>query len=600
MNRVALVLLLMALSLSGVQAQDQAPGGKPKEGGPPPDLKLARQALEILKKNCFACHGPGGLNEGGFGYIHDRKKLIEKKKLVPGDLAASAKRGIWKVLVNKEMPPEEEKQRPSAKEIEIIGEWIKAGAPFPDDGGGTGRPFIGLKETLGALHAFLQKVPREDRKYIRYYSFANLHHDKRVSDADLRLYRAALAKVLNSLSWKAAIVVPEPIDQYETLYAFDLRKLDWDRHDLWSDLLSRYPYGLTFDRHPDEQIQELARQVYELSGTSLPWVRADWFVANASKPPLYHALLRLPKTATELEKTLKVDVQANFLRDQLWRAGFTKSGVSGQNRLLERHESAYGAYWKSYDFKTNEGRGNLFRYPLGPKFKYHPYPDAAFEHDGGEIIFNLPNGLQGYLLVDGKDNRIDEGPIEVVRDTSQTSGTPKIVNGLSCMNCHNKGMIDFTDTVRDGIALLGDPRDKVRRLFPTPDRMKRMVDEDTERFVQAYERAAGRFLKVGEDKDRDITSFKEPVGVLARRYILEELDVNAAATELGIPDPNRLQAVIGANDRLRELGLGPLARGNSIKREAWESMARGMSAYQEAANALELGTPRVIHRKLKN
>ena len=124
-----------------------------------------------------------------------------------------------------------------------------------------------------------------------------------------------------------------------------------------------------------------------------------------------------------------MDVAADFLGDQLARAGFAGSGVSSQNRLVERHPALYGAYWKSYDFSKNDGTANLFRFPLGPVFAGNPFPDQAFEHAGGEIIFNLPNGLQGYLLVDAKGKRIDAGPIEVVSDALKTSGTAAIVTG---------------------------------------------------------------------------------------------------------------------------------------------------------------------------
>ena len=54
----------------------------------------------------------------------------------------------------------------------------------------------------------------------------------------------------------------------------------------------------------------------------------------------------------------------------------------------------------------------------------------AFEHAGGEIIFQLPNKLQGYLLVNSKDERIAAGPIEIVSDALQTSGTATI-DGLA-------------------------------------------------------------------------------------------------------------------------------------------------------------------------
>jgi len=34
------------------------------------------------------------------------------------------------------------------------------------------------------------------------------------------------------------------------VFAVDLRKLDWDRHQLWHQILALYPYGLKNDRYP--------------------------------------------------------------------------------------------------------------------------------------------------------------------------------------------------------------------------------------------------------------------------------------------------------------------------------------------------------------
>src|SRR5262249_41207164 len=155
---------------------------------------------------------------------------------------------------------------------------------------------------------------------------------------------------------------------------------------------------------------------------------------------------------------LGVDFAADFGAGRLARAAFTGSGVSRNNRVVERQRARYGAYWKSYDFKSSVGTGNVLRLPLGPNFAGNPFaPELAFEQAGGEIIFNLPNGLQGYLLVDAKGKRIDEAPADIVEDASRTSGSGIIVNGLSCMACHKNGMIgDFRDVVRDGHGLHGD------------------------------------------------------------------------------------------------------------------------------------------------
>ena len=68
-------------------------------------------------------------------------------------------------------------------------------------------------------------------------------------------------------------------------------------------------------------------------------------------------------TDKELEDRLGVNVARN-LRDspgrRVWRSGFLESGVSKFNRIVERHKSPYGAYWKSYDFDENKGRKNIF------------------------------------------------------------------------------------------------------------------------------------------------------------------------------------------------------------------------------------------------
>ena len=118
----------------------------------------------------------------------------------------------------------------------------------------------------------------------------------------------------------------------------------------------------------------------QATGCTLPYVRADWFVAAASRPPLYHEVLQVPDTDRDLEKQLHIDVEENIRHERVCRAGFNGSGVSQNNRLIERHDSSFGAYWKSYDFANSSGRQNLFEHPLGPMGA------DAFDHSGGEII----------------------------------------------------------------------------------------------------------------------------------------------------------------------------------------------------------------------
>ena len=44
----------------------------------------------------------------------------------------------------------------------------------------------------------------------------------------------------------------------------------------------------------------------------VPFVHIDWFLANASLPPLYHDILDLPLTDRDLETRLEVNVIENI------------------------------------------------------------------------------------------------------------------------------------------------------------------------------------------------------------------------------------------------------------------------------------------------
>ena len=56
---------------------------------------------------------------------------------------------------------------------------------------------------------------------------------------------------------------------------------------------------------------------------------------------------------------------------------------------------------------------NPLIFSLGRVFKENPYSNKAFKHDGSEVIFNLPNGLQAYLVTDAEGDRVDAPPIWV-------------------------------------------------------------------------------------------------------------------------------------------------------------------------------------------
>src|SRR5262249_9288253 len=158
------------------------------------------------------------------------------------------------------------------------------------------------------------------------------------------------------------------------------------------------------------------------------------------------------------------------------------------------------------------------------------------EHAGGEIIFNLPNGMQGYLLVDAKGKRIDAGPADVVADSLRTSGTTEVVNGLSCMACHDQGMRKFKDTVRAGLGVAGAAGEKAEGLSRDAPELDGVLARDEAGFLRAVEEAPGPFLNLGGDAAKPIRDFPEPIGTVARAY-LKELGAAEVAADLGLADP---------------------------------------------------------------
>ena len=554
---------------------------------------LANKVVDVFQRHCLRCHGSPEQKKPGLDMRqHESLVLPVADRTAPYVIAGNVDDSLlWRKIDNESMPPKSA-ARLTDEEKQIVSRWITAGAP-PYVMASAGRPRIDESSVQSAIRDHLRKTPRSFRKHMRYFTFVHLHNNPTVSDSSLQLYKAALAKLINSLSWEAWIVVPEAIDDRQTVFAIDLRHLGWTDEKQWEALLAQYPYALEHQR--PAAIRQLGEEILDLSDRKLPEIclRADWFVAKASRPPLYETLLELPETAEELEKQLEVNVIGDWQNGDLARGGVTQSGVSTQNRLLDRHRALHGSYWKSYDFEKSEGKGDLRDNPLGPTFADHPFPSHAFEHDGGEMIFHLPNGLQGYFLTDGKGKRINEGPIKIVQDPNQWSGSTVIVNGLSCMGCHKNGMIHFRDVVEGTARLPSTERDKLEELYVTPARMNVLMAADEKRYLNALLDCMGPYLGVNSvEQMRNLEL--EPIGRLAQFYHAD-IDLQTAAAELNYDPqamPNAIRFIPGVADILGPLLPAGDAGGGVIKRSKWEARASNLtsvSPFQSTAAKLKNG-----------
>jgi serine/threonine-protein kinase len=200
------------------------------------------------------------------------------------------------------------------------------------------------------------------------------------------------------------------------------------------------------------------------------------------------------------------------------------------------------------------------------------------------------------MLVNKDGKRIDIGPVSVVRDKNEISGSPEIVNGLSCISCHKHGMREFDDTLTNGHALLA--ADAVAKMNDitgkkNPNGLRNQIARSRRAYLEALRTATAQFLQQGDDADKDLEKFPEPISAVVRRFD-RDLDLNDVATELGIArdkDPElknefrRFKERLEDSDKLGLLGLRPLVKnGGKIKRSAWETREDDrMSALQAAA-----------------
>jgi mono/diheme cytochrome c family protein len=573
----------LAIALALNSAVTAGKGEKRAEVAPTPEA-LAARVKELFRVRCFDCH-EGTRTNGGIKIL-DSDLLLEDA-VVAGKPDESLLYELVTADDDSVMPPAGQ-PRLAANEIDVIRQWIAAGAPkFPSDvaAGKVESQDAALAAVTGVEHVLktilehVRATRGNDRTYFRYFSINHLLTGGATRE-ELDRHADAFAKAINHLSLEASLVRPTALDEPQrSVFAVDIRKLGWHKQpfhtedekaetnehsplNLFDLVLLEYPYAAiyedseTFDHLVEEFIlpANLARPV--------PYLRIDWFVSTATQPPLYEDFLQLPTTFGELEKQMGIDTATNVADGIAKRAGMAVSGVSRNNRVVERHPSKYGAFWQSFDFRSSKGRENIFQDPL------HLRPT------GGEMLFNLPNGMQGYYLATGEGRYLDTAPTDIVTDKFAENKTVR--NGLSCMRCHENGMKNFVDTVRPAVEKLpGSPGFSKRaalELYAPQDEMERWLKEDSERFLAAVQRALGK------------PQSREPLTAVTQRFLDAPLQLQTASAELGLASAAGLAETFRA-PHFTHLGLVPLAAGGVVRRDMWEEY------YDQIVAQLGLGTP---------
>ncbi|MEC9368485.1 MAG: DUF4384 domain-containing protein [Pseudomonadota bacterium] len=507
-----------------VQAQAPEPAPAPAPAPAPvqaaaiaePTDPVALKAFKALDKHCARCHQIGRLEREkpakNFGNVLQLDEVAKDANLVVAGLPEGSR--LFKTLLDGTMPYDVRQEfsggdEPTVEEVKAISDWIVSLAPPKCD-----RKPIASADIVESIAADLNAQQDHRRKGMRYITLSHFYNVCEKEENLVRL-RQGVVKLLNSLSRQSDVLKMRTIDKDNTIIAFNLDDLKWEAKD-WDTIIKSYPYA----NRPDTTTYDTVKQITD---TPISWIRGDWFAFTASRPPLYYDLLKLPDNFQQLQKDFGVDVTENIEKFRAARAGFQKSGVSKHNRLIERHSINTGYFWTSYDFKGDRPEQSLFVRPLGPK------GPNAFKEDGGETIFSLPNGFQGYYLNTADGKRLEKGPTEIVLDDSQLDRA--VTNGISCFGCHNQGIRRATDEIRKHVftdrTFDRDTREKVKALYPEVAEMNKLLDDDYNRFRTAM-------LRAGLDPDLDSQqSGVESINFLSKQYE-KALDLRVAAAEYGI------------------------------------------------------------------
>jgi mono/diheme cytochrome c family protein len=535
-----------------------APAYNPDED--PFSTEMGQQVADILQTNCGNCHIGQGAS-GDFGYLLQMDELLASGKIIPGSKEDSR---IYARMVEGTMPPAAVRviQTPTYGQIDLVGQWIDELKDVYVDPGTDCEPlpFLDTDQQIRLMQADMAQQDDNDKPFTRYLTITYASNAG-LCGRPLQRQRFALFKGINSVSTNPVVAQPAAINQDETIYRIDIRDYNWDRQidlednditdpanvdfqDAWEAIIANPETAAYAVEYTGPQADDLKND----AGTLVPFLPVNVFIQASEFGDLYYALIGGKANLFDFEReVLLLDTAAEIEDDNLMRAGFENSGVSKQERVLNRFDSNLGpgtSYWLSFDFDGGGG-GEIegeFVNGLANESIFSDPIDFAFA--GGEAIFSLPNGLQAYYVAAANGNRLAEAPIGVVIDPAQNNGL--VTNGASCHSCHNAGMITFTDTVRQYVEenkrdFDNDTYEAVMAQYVDARTFQDAMDRDSAMHVQALERA-GVPAETPDAVSRTYLDFQ-----------LGNIDINLAAGELGVPADELIDNVDNLDPRLGNL-----------------------------------------------
>lgn len=357
---------------------------------------------------------------------------------------------------------------------------------------------------------------------------------------------------LNSLSVRSKIKHPSRVS--ETLYRIDIRDYKWDTKD-WEGLTKEDSYFAVSALEPSSEY--MLRKYSQSAGAIL---RLDYFVVKTSLEPHYSRFLGLPPKLADLEGKFFVNRKAVEVFGLSNGGSVLESIVAHHNRQLERWRVQLGYWWQSRDSKTSSGKQNVLE------------AENVFtiQHDAGEFIWSLPNGLQAYYLANVAGDQQVEVPADIALDSRTTLKDKRVRNAMNCVTCHAVGINSFENVIarmHSNGATIGTYDKELALKFEeyhlSP--LAKQVEKDCEQFADALAQC------------HDLTPEQNAKAYesMVSEYLEGRVDLTKASRELGC-SVEHLQSI---PHQVQSGTFNALLAGESISRDAWESIYIRVAKY---------------------
>lgn len=287
----------------------------------------------------------------------------------------------------------------------------------------------------------------------------------------------------------------------------------------------------------------------KLTHTRYPLGRADWFAVYSLWGKGYYRFLGIdPDKGKEKDLEDLARLDRKLSKESILKAVTDTKIVTLNDRILVRflaNSLPTGSYfWESLDTDEGIDDGDFVLNLINPTIK------------AKEIIFSLPNGLQGYGLSNAEGKLLEVAAINIAVDKRSGFQDAQVWTARNCITCHAQGLWEVQDKIR---AL---SRNTILGTLSKAGTQKKVVDEVLEAFLYQPDPVIQHDQQIYASSVRACNGWTPEANAnayeqLVVTYFEKPLTLEAFSRECGL-DPAALSKLLKSKKQVDHTLTGPL------------------------------------------